>query len=77
MFGQQNIKKRAEPFQTHEYGTVQRKAGRMGFRHIRCVSFDAQRFAIDFKGIYCVSKILEEIKDHVCIIGQNSSFSRL
>lgn len=26
----------------------------MGFLQIRCISFDAQRFAVDFKGIYSV-----------------------
>jgi len=42
----------------------------MGFLQIRCVSSDALRFAIDFKGIYSVSKILEGTKSHVYIIGK-------
>ena len=63
---------RADPFQTHEYGTVQRKEGRMGFLNIRCVSYDAQRFLIEFKGIYSVSKILENTKVHVHTFGKKS-----
>jgi hypothetical protein len=44
---------------------VKRKAGRMGFLNIRCVPYDAQRFGIDFKRIFSVSKVLEEIKVHI------------
>jgi len=40
----------------------------MEFLHIRCISFDVQHFAIDFKGIYSVFKILGEMKLHVSSI---------